>query len=132
MIADANALLALVLPDRPGAAAIVEMSAKASCARAERIRVTEPALVEMAWVLRSRYGLRPQEVVAAIDGVLSTPGVEAIEPVRARDALRLMSEVPALSFADCLLLETALERSESVLSFDRRLAKTALTYVALG
>jgi predicted nucleic-acid-binding protein len=71
MIADTNVLLRFIVRDDPAqferALEIME--------RAEAIVVTNVTLCELAWVLRSRYGVTRENIAATITGLRETRNI---------------------------------------------------------
>jgi predicted nucleic-acid-binding protein len=82
------------------------------------------ALAEAVWVLKSFYGLTPQELDQAIEMLLRHQHFVVEDPETVADALELFRAKPALGFADCLMLELARKAGHLPLgTFDRALAK---------
>jgi predicted nucleic-acid-binding protein len=71
MIADTNVLLRFVLDDDPQQYKL----ALDALEKSETVAVTNHALCEMAWVLRSRYGVSRSAIAATIRGLLETRNV---------------------------------------------------------
>ena len=71
MIADTNVLLRFVLDDDPEQYQL----ALDTMEKSEGVVVTNHALCEMAWVLRSRYGVSRSVIAATIRGLLETRNV---------------------------------------------------------
>ncbi len=71
MIADTNVLLRFVLGDD------VEQYKLAldTMEKSEAVAITNHALCEMAWVLRSRYGVSRSAIAATIHGLLETRNI---------------------------------------------------------
>jgi len=68
MIADTNVLLRFVLGDDPEQYKL----ALDTMEKSEGVVVTNHAICEMAWVLRSRYGVPRSAIAATIRGLLDT------------------------------------------------------------
>lgn len=82
------------------------------------------ALAEAVWVLKSFYGLTPQELDQAIEMLLRHQHFVVEDPETVAEALELFRAKPALGFADCLMLELARKAGHLPLgTFDRVLAK---------
>ena len=82
------------------------------------------ALAEAVWVLKSFYGLTPQELDRAIEMLLCHQHFVVEDSETVADALELFRAKPALGFADCLMLELARKAGHLPLgTFDRALAK---------
>jgi len=71
MIADTNVLLRFVLGDDPEQYKL----ALETMEKSESVSVTNHALCEMVWVLRSRFGVSRPAVAATIRGLLETRNV---------------------------------------------------------
>jgi predicted nucleic-acid-binding protein len=71
IVADTNVLLRFVLADDPKQ----YRSAKEALEKATAVLVTNHALCEMVWVLRSRYGVSRDNLVATISLVRETENV---------------------------------------------------------
>jgi predicted nucleic-acid-binding protein len=70
--ADTNLLLRAATQDDPAEAALAE----AALREASLIAIPTPVLCEFVWVLRSAYGLSPEEVAAALRRLIEAEGVE--------------------------------------------------------
>lgn len=71
IVADTNVLLRFVLADEPKQ----YRSAKETLEKATAVLVTNHALCEMVWVLRSRYGVSRDNLVATISLLCETENV---------------------------------------------------------
>jgi predicted nucleic-acid-binding protein len=71
MIADTNVLLRFVLGDDPEQYKL----ALDSMEQSEAVVVSNHAVCEMAWVLRSRYGVSRSAIAATIRGLLETRNI---------------------------------------------------------
>ena len=71
MVADTNVLLRYVLADDP----VQYRLALEIMKRAEAVVVTNVALCELAWVLRSRYGVSRENIAATISGLRETSNI---------------------------------------------------------
>ena len=69
---------------------------------AEDLLVSLIALVETEWVLRSRYGLPKEEIIAAILVLLGTEGMGFEDEPTVEEALFHWKE-SVVDFADCLI-----------------------------
>jgi len=76
MIADTNVLLRFVLGDDPEQYKL----ALDAMEKSEAVAVANHALCEMAWVLRSRYGVSRSAIAATIRGLLDTRNVVLDSP----------------------------------------------------
>jgi predicted nucleic-acid-binding protein len=75
-------------------------------------------LLELEWVLRSRYGFSQTHVIAAVTAILETFGMELQEQAAVERALHLL-RLGAAEFADCLHVGLASAgRRAPLLTFD--------------
>ena len=88
------------------------------------IFIATTVVLESEWVLRSAYDFAPARVAEVLRGLAGLPGITVEEPALLAQALDWMSE--GMDFADALHLGKA-ERCTAFLSFDRKLAKTAVS-----
>jgi predicted nucleic-acid-binding protein len=82
-------------------------------------------LVELSWVLASAYKFPKQDVAAAIEAMLSLPGVAVEDEATVRAALGSWQAARGdVDFADCMILHTAARAGHGPLgTFDARLAR---------
>jgi predicted nucleic-acid-binding protein len=114
MVADTNVLLRYVLADDP----VQYRLALEIMKRAEAVVVTNVALCELAWVLRSRYGVSRENIAATISGLRETSNIEL--DGAAVDAGLSMLELGA-DFADGVIdYEGRWLGGETFVSFDKR------------
>jgi predicted nucleic-acid-binding protein len=71
IVADTNVLLRFVLGDDPGQYQL----ALHAMEKSEAVAITNQVLCEMAWVLRSRYGVSRAAIAATIHGLLETRNI---------------------------------------------------------
>ncbi len=93
------------------------------------IFVPTTVMLESEWVLRSAYGFAPGQIVQALRGFASLPGVAVEDPARLAQALDWTAA--GMDFADALHLAAA-EGCAAFLSFDARLAKAAAGLSVVG
>lgn len=84
--------------------------------------VPNTVCLETEWVLRSAYGLTPEEIANGLRGLAGLPGVSVEKPGQLAAALDAMVE--GMDFADALHLAQS-ESCRSFLTFDRKLSKSA-------
>jgi len=82
-------------------------------------------LVELSWVLRSAYKFPKEDVLAAIEAVLSLPGISVEDEAIVRSAVGSWSAAKGdVDFADCMILHTAARAGHGPLgTFDGDLSK---------
>ena len=119
MIADTNVLLRFVLADDIEQYKLALDAMKKS----EAVAVTNHALCEMAWVLRSRYGVSRSAIAATIRGLLDTSNV-VLDSATINAGLTMLDA--GADFADGVIAhEGRWLGGEVFVSFDRK-AVTAL------
>ena len=112
--ADTNVLLrAIVGDDEAQAARAVEL-----LEAADMVAVSQQALCELVWVLRSRYGVARPDIAAAIRALLGTANVVTNRP--AAEAGLAVLEAGG-EFADGVIaFDSAWLGAEVFVSFDKR------------
>jgi len=71
-------------------------------AAGHRIFVSQLVLLEIEWVLRSRYGSTKIEIIAAVSGLLDATDVQLEGEAAIEEALFVWKD-SAADFADCLI-----------------------------
>ena len=119
IVADTNVLLRFVLGDD----AEQYKLALNTMEKSEAVAVTNHALCEMAWVLRSRYGVSRSAIAATIRGLLETRNV-VLDSAAIHAGLATLEA--GADFADGVIAhEGAWLGAEPFVSFDKK-AVTAL------
>ncbi len=116
---DTNVLVRLVTRDDP-----------AQCAKAlafvqahQPVLVTQLSVLELVWVLMSRYGHGKPKVLQVVQALLEMVELEIQQPAILEAALRTWQESRA-DFPDCFILETVKAASSTPLgTFDRTLGR---------
>ena len=67
-----------------------------------RVFVSQLVLLETEWVLRSRYGVSKNQIIAAISGLLDATDVQFEDEPAIEEALFIWKDTTA-DFADCLI-----------------------------
>lgn len=124
LIADANVVIAALLGPADSHGAAVEQLVRDLEAREQRLVVTEGVLAEVAWVLRSRLGMRQGEIAATLLALLDSAAFDSWDPPLVTDALRIMAEEPRLDLVDALLAACDGTGAGCVVTLDRVLART--------
>lgn len=123
---DTNILVRILVqdPTAPDQCAAARRLVNEATAAAEPLLVSLCALLETEWVLRSRYRVSRESMVAAFIAMLETPGIEFEHDATVEEALYLLDQFPSADFADCLLAARAthLGRSRFV-TFDAAAAR---------
>lgn len=111
--ADTNLLLRAATQDDPAEAALAETALR----EASLIAIPIPVLCEFVWVLRSAYGLSPEEVAAALRHLIEAEGVET-DRAAAQAGLALLEA--GGDFADGAIAEAGRAMGGDVfVTFDR-------------
>jgi len=115
---DTNLLVRLIARDDAAQAAAAEAFV------APGAWVPQIALVEAIWVLGSIYGMKPRQIAAAVEMLLSHRDLTLQDADAVAAALSHFRKRPALGFSDCLVLEASRKAGHLPLgTFDRRLGK---------
>jgi predicted nucleic-acid-binding protein len=116
---DTNVLVRLVTKDDP----THYRKAQAFVERHRPVLVTQLSILELVWVLMSRYGLQKETTIQVVETLLGMVELNVQSPAILQAALETWKKSKA-DFADCLILETVKAASESPLAtFDRTLGK---------
>jgi predicted nucleic-acid-binding protein len=116
---DTNVLVRLVTQDDP---AQYEKAA-AFVGKHQPVLVTQLSVLELVWVLMSRYGLSKAKVVRVVEVLLEMAELDLEQPAVLESALETWRGSKA-DFADCFILETVKSAAETPLAtFDATLAK---------
>lgn len=113
---DTNVLVRLATGDSAG-----EHAAAAALLANTSVFVASTVLLEMEWVLRSRYRYRPTQFVAFVRWLLHEPGVEFVDSRSVRRALDLHED--GFVFADAMHIVASAGRPFA--TFDRALLRRA-------
>lgn len=106
---DTNVLLRLLLRDDEDHARRADAFVERACSPATPCLINRIVLVEAAWVLRSGYGYRRDQVAAILEGILRTEvfAVDGAPEVWAALAdYRADARRRGVDFADCLIGRT--------------------------
>lgn len=122
---DTNVLVRLLTDDdvdmRARAVGVIEMAENAG----EPLQVPLLVLLELLWVLRSRYNYARSDILAAIERLLAVGGLQ----FEAAECVRELTRVAAngsLGLPDILIgLSARNQGCETTLTFDRRAAASA-------
>lgn len=93
----------------------------------ESAAISEAIVSEIVFVLSSKRGFDAErsEVRRLIEPILTLPGLSVPARPTILNALQTWATTPALSFPDCLVLESCLVNDWKLATFDRALARTA-------
>ena len=132
MIVDANAVLALIVDDRPEQTAVVQEAVQSAAAEGRWLEVPHVVVAEVAFVLECGYGWDRRAVARMLSSLFAAPGLRALDGARLAGAMRLVEARPALSIVDAIVLETAVATGDEILTFDRLMQRTAVEYVEIA
>lgn len=121
---DTNVLIRwLTDDDARQSAAISELLASAA-KKDQRLFITVTVVMEIEWVLRSRYRFDRPSVTAALDALLNVAELEFQSEPALEQALWLFKQAGSPDFSDCLHLALASQAGpRPFLTFDERAAR---------
>jgi predicted nucleic-acid-binding protein len=120
---DTNVLVRLLVDDDSKQTAQAEALAKDVAEGGELVFVPLTVMLELEWVLRSRYAFPKDTVVAALVAMLETRELEFQDEGSVERALHFYRS-QAADFAECLHLGTAVSHERlPFVTFDRQAAK---------
>jgi predicted nucleic-acid-binding protein len=115
---DTNVLVRLIAQDDPGQVAAAYQFIRTG------VWASHLVLMETAWVLTSVYGFKPDELIQALEMLLSEKDLTVQDSDVVIAAINQLRTHPALGFTDCMILETARKLGHLPLgTFDRGLSK---------
>ena len=89
-----------------------------------RIAVSKPIILELEWVLRSRYHFDRQQVTAALSALLDVMELEFQSEPALEQALWLFKQAGSRDYADCLHVALAGQAGRGpFLTFDERASR---------
>ena len=116
---DTNVLVRLVTKDDESQ----YKKAQSFVERHQPVLVTQLSVLELVWVLMSRYSLNKERTCKVVQALLETKELNIQAPAILEAALKTWEKSKA-DFADCFILETVIDASESPLgTFDTTLGK---------
>ena len=116
---DTNVLVRLVTKDDESQ----YKKAQTFVERHQPVLVTQLSVLELVWVLMSRYRLSKERTCKVVQALLETRELNIQAPAILEAALKTWEKSKA-DFADCFILETVIDASESPLgTFDTTLGK---------
>lgn len=117
---DTNVLVRLLLKDDAAQAERVRKLFDANASHDAALFVSDVVLVELAWVLRSRYGIEAPAIAGTLRALLANATIAWQSPSAVALALRLFDEQSGVDFADCLVVALAETHGcEATATFDR-------------
>ena len=116
---DTNVLVRLVARDDPAQ----YKKAQAFVHKHQPVLVTQLSVLELVWVLMSRYAMDKRRVGQVVQALLEMVELDVQQPAILEAALKTWKSAKA-DFADCFILETVKAASETPLgTFDAILGK---------
>jgi predicted nucleic-acid-binding protein len=116
---DTNVLVRLVTRDD----VVQYEKANAFVSKHQPVLVTQLSVLELVWVLMSRYGLDKAKVGQVVEALLEMAELDMEQPAILEAALKTWQSSKA-DFADCFILETVKSASATPLAtFDATLAR---------
>jgi predicted nucleic-acid-binding protein len=123
--ADTNVLVRLVVSDDLVQQRAVVARLTAIEAAGETVLVPSIVLVEMSWVLESVYGYGREDVIRALEAIMTTSPFMVEERAEAVEALETFRKGKA-GFGDYMILAVSRARGAGrLLTFDRKLLRHA-------
>lgn len=120
---DTNVLIRWLMDDDAGQVACVRKAFSAALERSESLFVSSTVVLELEWVLRSRYGLDKAHVLSAFNALLETQELVFQSENALEQALHFYRSTSA-GFADCLHVGICAEAGQlPMLTFDLKAAK---------
>ena len=121
---DANILIRWLTNDDPVQCAIVERRFTETINRGEHLFVTVTVMLELEWVLRSRYHFDRRQVTAALSALLDVMELEFQTEPALEQALWLFKQAGSRDYADCLHVALASHAGQGpLLTFDERASR---------
>lgn len=121
---DTNVLVRWLMDDDAAQCAAVVSLREEALAAEEQLLVPVTVMLELEWVLRSRFGLDRAAITEALDALMSIPELAIHEEPAMERALMLFKQDGAPDFADCLHIGlTAHVGQAPLLTFDKRAAR---------
>lgn len=121
---DTNVLVRWLTNDEPEQAAAAGQLFDAAQASGERLWVAVTVMLELEWVLRSRYGFDRAAVTSALNGLLGTSDLDCQHEAALEVALWRFKQAGSPDFADCLHVALAAQaQADPLWTFDERAAR---------
>ena len=121
---DTNLLVRWLTNDDMEQGAIVARLFDEAIRKGERLFVTVTVMLEVEWVLRTKYHFDRQNVAAALNGLLDVTELEFQTEPALEQALWLFTQTGSRDFADCLHIALASQSGQGpLLTFDERASR---------
>lgn len=123
---DTNVLVRWLTNDDAAQCAAVARLFDDAIGQGVRLFVTTTVMLELEWVLRSRYRYDKPQVLAAMNALLDVTELEFQTEPALEQALWLFKQTGSRDFADCLHIALVSQISQGpLLTFDERAARIA-------
>lgn len=123
---DTNVLVRWLTNDDAAQCAAVARLFDDAIGQGVRLFVTTTVMLELEWVLRSRYRYDKPQVLAAMNALLDVTELEFQTEPALEQALWLFKQTGSRDFADCLHIALVSQVSQGpLLTFDERAARIA-------
>lgn len=123
---DTNVLVRWLTNDDAAQCAAVARLFDDAIGQGVRLFVTTTVMLELEWVLRSRYRYDKPQVLAALNALLDVTELEFQTEPTLEQALWLFKQTGSRDFADCLHIALVSQVSQGpLLTFDERAARIA-------
>ena len=123
---DTNVLVRWLTNDDAAQCAAVARLFDDAIGQGVRLFVTTTVMLELEWVLRSRYRYNKPQVLAAMNALLDVTELEFQTEPALEQALWLFKQTGSRDFADCLHIALVSQVSQGpLLTFDERAARIA-------
>jgi predicted nucleic-acid-binding protein len=121
---DTNVLVRWLTNDDAKQSAVVASLFETTAKNDEQLFVPVTVMLEMEWVLRSRYRFDKPTVIAALDALLGTTELEFQTEPALEQALWLYKQTGSPDFADCLHVALICQVGHKpLLTFDEQASK---------
>lgn len=121
---DTNILVRWLTNDDVAQSAIVERVLDDAIGNEDRLFVTVTVMLELEWVLRSKYRYDKPQVMAALNALLDVTELEFQTEPALEQALWLFKQTGSRDFADCLHIALVSQAGKGpLLTFDERASK---------
>jgi len=121
---ETNVLVRWLTDDDAGQSTRVASLLKDKANNGERLFIPVTAMLELEWVLRSRYRFDKAVITSALDALLSVTELEFQTEPALEQALWLFKQAGAPDFADCLHVALVSQSGQGpLLTFDERASK---------
>jgi len=121
---ETNVLVRWLTDDDAGQSTRVASLLKDKANNGERLFIPVTVMLELEWVLRSRYRFDKAAITSALDALLSVTELEFQTEPALEQALWLFKQAGAPDFADCLHVALVSQSGQGpLLTFDERASK---------